>query len=90
MTLFPTTHDRLNREAAVMTAITPESTPPEDGHNAAAVTAFSDDGILNAWLSTNPAPGTYRAYKRMYLARQNRAERMQPTQEIPFLPTQRH
>jgi predicted alpha/beta hydrolase len=74
-----------------MAAITPESTPAEDGHNTGAA-AFTDDGILNAWLSTNPAPGTYREYKRTYFARQNRAERTQPSQgnPSPLLPTQKH
>lgn len=75
-----------------MAAITPESTPAEDEHNAGAAAAFSDDGILDAWLSTDPDPGTYREYKRTYFARQNRAERMQPTQGSPSLPlpTQKH
>lgn len=52
-----------------MTTINPGTTPARsDGHNAVPVAGFSNDEILDEWLKSDPAPGTYDAYRKRHFA----------------------
>lgn len=47
-----------------------EKTPAADRRDSVIASRFSDEVILDAWLSSDPAPGSYSQYRKDYFALQ--------------------